>query len=131
MSVTQQSVQPESATAGPHLDLGSMLRESTAYLERLPEGLEFPTEYGRRISFDPDRRELVFRGFMSVADYCMLQRLSDDKHYHQALEQLHEHSGFHAIPQPLVTSVPAWLWALVAACFVAAGLMWCCWLTGN
>jgi hypothetical protein len=108
-----------------------MLMESRAGLERLPDGFRFPTEFRGQVSFDPGRREIVFRGFMSAADYCLLHRLSDDKDYHRALQQLYHHSVFQAGGRAAVTPVPVWLWALTAVCFVAAGLIWWCWLMGS
>ena len=131
MNVTQQSVLPRSGTARPHLGLRSMLRESRATLQRLPDGLEFPIEFRGRISFEPDRCELVFRGLMAAADYCLLDRLSDDAEYHRALGQLYHGGAFQTAGRPAVTPVPVWLWALTAACFGAAGLIWWCWLMGS
>ncbi|MBI3467367.1 MAG: hypothetical protein HY000_30530 [Planctomycetes bacterium] len=131
MSVTKQSVLAEVGMIRPYFEPQGTPREARAYLERLPEGLEFPTDLRARISFDADRRDLVFRGFMSDADYSSLQRLSNDQQYRRALNQLYQSGGSQAVGDSPVTPVPVWLWALVAACFVAAGLMWCYWLTGN
>ena len=57
-------------------------------LDHLPDGLRFPPEFEGLISFDPERRRLVYRGFMSKGDYDTLFRLSTDWPYRRALEDL-------------------------------------------
>lgn len=57
-------------------------------LDRLPDGLQFPPEFEGRIAFDPDRRRLSYRGFMSKGEYDLLFRLSNDWPYRRALEDL-------------------------------------------
>ena len=131
MSTTEQSVLPESGMARPHFDLKSRPRESRAPLEQVPEGLQFPAEVLGRICFDSARRELVLRGFMSEEDYSSLQRLSDDNDYRRALTQLYQNGALQTVGDAPVAPIPIWLWALVAACFVAAGLIWWCWLVGS
>lgn len=107
----------------------AMARRSAVFLERLPEGLEFPDGLRDHISFDSERRLLVFRGYMSSADYYFLRTCSADPEYIQALNELHEKSAFEVHCRPQI--VPAWLWALVAASFLLAGLVWLCWLLGS
>jgi hypothetical protein len=57
-------------------------------MERCPEGLKFPADLAERIWYDPTRRRLVHRGFMSKSDFDRLCRLSDDWGYRRALEDL-------------------------------------------
>ena len=57
-------------------------------LDRLPEGLQFPPRVNERIHFEPARSRLVWRGFMSKADYDGLFELHDDIEYRRALERL-------------------------------------------
>jgi hypothetical protein len=57
-------------------------------MNRLPDGLEFPPALTDRIWFDAAKRRLVFRGFMSKAEFDRLNRLSDDWGYRRPLEDL-------------------------------------------
>jgi ferric-dicitrate binding protein FerR (iron transport regulator) len=57
-------------------------------LDRLPEGLTFPPDLADRLHFDPERRRLSFRGFMSKADYDRILELSEDWAYRRKLEEL-------------------------------------------
>jgi hypothetical protein len=41
-------------------------------MNRLPDGLEFPPALKNRIWFDAAKRRLVFRGFMSKAEFDRL-----------------------------------------------------------
>jgi hypothetical protein len=62
--------------------------EHSVPLDRLPEGLCFPAEFGDRIRYDADRRRLVFRGFMSKGDFDRLCQLSDDWPFRRQLDEL-------------------------------------------
>ena len=55
---------------------------------RLPDGLQFPPDLLDRIWYDAEGRRLVFRGFMSKAEFDRLFRLSDDWGYRRPLEDL-------------------------------------------
>ena len=57
-------------------------------LDRLPEGLQFPPRLNERIHFDPARKRLVWRGFMSKADFYCLFELHEDSAYRRAIERL-------------------------------------------
>ena len=57
-------------------------------IARFPDGLTFPHDLADRIRYDPNSRHLVFRGFMSKADFDRLSRLSDDWAYLRPLEDL-------------------------------------------
>ncbi len=79
-------------------------------LEKLPPGLEFPPEYRDRIRFDPEKQRLVYRGFMSKADFDRLCRLSGDWSYRRPLENLFRLCAIDASEKPrglrgLVTSL--------------------------
>ncbi|MFO0909151.1 MAG: hypothetical protein U0794_12515 [Isosphaeraceae bacterium] len=54
----------------------------------LPPGLVFPPDLIDRIHHDPGNGRLVYRGFMSKADFDRLNRLSDDWSYRRPLEEL-------------------------------------------
>ena len=53
-----------------------------------PAGLQFPADLADRIRHDPAAGRLIFRGFMSKADFDRLCRLSDDWSYRRPLEAL-------------------------------------------
>ena len=57
-------------------------------LDSLPEGLQFPPEFDGRISYDPARQRLSYRGFMSKGEFDRLYRLSNHWPYRRALEEL-------------------------------------------
>jgi hypothetical protein len=60
-------------------------------LERLPDGLTFPSDLGDRIRYDAEGKRLVFEGFMSKADFdrlCQCQSGGGDWAYRRALEDL-------------------------------------------
>jgi hypothetical protein len=57
-------------------------------LNRVPDGLQFPADLSHRIQYDADRRRLVFRGFMSKAEFDRLCLLTEDWGYRRSLEEL-------------------------------------------
>jgi hypothetical protein len=57
-------------------------------LDRLPDGYEFPPELGDRITFDAKTHKLVFRGYMSKADFDRLCQPTRDWGFRRALEDL-------------------------------------------
>jgi hypothetical protein len=57
-------------------------------LDKLPEGLEFPPQFKDRIRFDPAAHKLVFRGYMSKADFDQLSQLTSDWKFRRTLEDL-------------------------------------------
>ena len=129
MSELQTAVRVFDPEEKPRFKGHAFARRTAVPLERLPEGLEFPDGLRDHISYDSERRLLVFRGYMSSADYYFLRACSDDPEYIQALNELHEKSAFEVHCRPRI--VPVWLWALVAASFLLAGLVWMCWLLGS
>jgi hypothetical protein len=57
-------------------------------LDRMPDGFEFPPEIKDRIEFDLDRHILVFRGYMSKAEFDRLCLLTSDWKFRRTLEEL-------------------------------------------
>jgi hypothetical protein len=57
-------------------------------MDRLPDGLEFPSELKDRIHFDPIARRLFFRGYMSKTDFDRLSQISNDWSFRRSLEEL-------------------------------------------
>ena len=57
-------------------------------LDRLPDGYEFPPDLRDRIYFDAERHKLVFRGYMSKAEFDRLSQLTRDWGFRRALEDL-------------------------------------------
>jgi hypothetical protein len=57
-------------------------------LDQLPESVVFPDSFRDRITFEPDKRRLKYRGFMSKHAFDTLAALSRDRDYQRALEQL-------------------------------------------
>ena len=57
-------------------------------LDRLPDGYEFPADLKDRILFDAAAHKLVFRGYMSKADFDRLCQPTRDWGFRRALEDL-------------------------------------------
>lgn len=57
-------------------------------LDRMPEGFDFPPDLKDRIRFDNERRELVFRGYMSKSEFDRLCQLTQDWKFRRTLEEL-------------------------------------------
>jgi hypothetical protein len=62
--------------------------EYSVELEKIPSDVKLPQRLENRISFDSQRRRLVFQGFMTKCTYDELTSLTDDVAWHRALEQL-------------------------------------------
>ena len=92
--------------------------ETSARLDRLPPGLTFPTAFPEPISYDPARKLLVYRGFMSYASFEFLHQLSNDPAFGVALDQLYAQSA------PAVPFRRRRLWWLVATLLVIALAAW-------
>ena len=69
-------------------------------LDRLPDGYEFPAELKDRISFDPAAHKLVYRGYMSKADFDQLCQPTRDWGFRRALEDLFRECVPEAGPAP-------------------------------
>jgi hypothetical protein len=57
-------------------------------LDKLPEGYDFPCEMKDRIYFDAEAHKLVFRGYMSKAEFDRLSQLTKDWKFRRRLEEL-------------------------------------------
>ena len=57
-------------------------------LDRLPDGYEVPPDLKDRIYFDAERHKLVFRGYMSKAEFDRLSQLTRDWGFRRSLEDL-------------------------------------------
>ena len=57
-------------------------------LDRLPAGYEFPAEMKERISFDAERHTLLFRGYMSKAEFDRMCESTKDWKFRRTLEEL-------------------------------------------
>jgi hypothetical protein len=57
-------------------------------LDRLPEGYEFPPDLKDRIYFDDQGHKLVFRGYMSKAEFDRLSQITKDWGFRRTLEDL-------------------------------------------
>ena len=57
-------------------------------LDRLPDGYEFPADLKDRIFFDAAAHKLIFRGYMSKADFDRLCQPTRDWGFRRALEDL-------------------------------------------
>ncbi len=63
-------------------------------LDHLPDGWHVPEDLHRRLAYDPQHRQLSFEGFMSKATFDRLYRLTEDRAYRHALEQLFQMCTF-------------------------------------
>lgn len=57
-------------------------------LENLPEGIQFPDSIKNKISYDADKRLLIFKGIMSKEEKNLLLALSQDVWYKRAIKSL-------------------------------------------
>jgi hypothetical protein len=96
------------------------LPEITAALDRLPPGLDFPDDFPEPIRFDPVRRLLVYRGFMTSVSYRFLHGLSPDSEYIVALDDLFQASSYTLEKRSNLARV--WPW-LVGASMALGGMV--------
>jgi hypothetical protein len=96
------------------------LPETSARLERLPEGLTFPEGFPAPIRYDAARRLLVYRGFMTSTRYSSLHALSADPAYLAALDALYRDSAYTLADRPS----RRWVWWLLGlACLGTVGVL--------
>jgi hypothetical protein len=69
-----------------------LLNETSERLENLPQGVEFPNSLKDKISYDTERKVLIFEGVMSVDEKDKLLILSQDKRYKEVVEVLFQRS---------------------------------------
>jgi hypothetical protein len=95
--------------------------ETVAPLPRLPNGVKLSDDFPEPIRYDPDRKRLIYRGFMSSASYRFLHNLSTDPAYVAALDVLFQASAY-VLDKPAGGRLWRWLVAFgaVAAAIAAA-----------
>src|SRR5690349_1073273 len=89
------------------------LPETAARLERLPAGVRLPDDFPEPIRFDPARKLLIYRGFMSSTSYRFLHGLSADLAFMDALDRLFMSSAY-----ACAGGRRLWPWLLVGAASV-------------
>ena len=67
---------------------GTEEKESSAKLDRLPAGIEFPESLKRKMSYDSDRSLLIFKGIMSKEAKTELAKLSIDESFKNAVDEI-------------------------------------------
>lgn len=97
--------------------------EYSVKLAQLPAEVSFPARLSERFCYDAERRELVYRGFMTKCAYDEISALSDNPDYHRAIEQLFVLTSAEVVP-PTKGLSPRVLAASVAAAVVLAALIW-------
>ncbi len=122
MNGTQRLAAADSAPARQGVPKRLAARESTVRLQTLPPGLEFPVALRDRLSFDPVRNRLMFRGFMTKADYDHLRALSGEVAYLRALDQLFRNSSYER--RVVSISAMAWWSLLVGGCLAGGTVLW-------
>src|SRR5262249_50532757 len=93
------------------------LPEPPARPARLPSDRAFPVDFPEPIRYDPTRKRLVYRGFMTSTSYAYLRDHSHDLAYLTALDVLYQDSAYSHPDAPPAGAV--WLWLLVSAGMVA------------
>lgn len=66
--------------------------ETSAKLEKLPDGVEFPEDLQNKIRYDAPRKLLIFKGVMTKDEKGKLLSLSEDDSYQKAIEALFQRS---------------------------------------
>jgi hypothetical protein len=94
------------------------LPETSTRLDHLPPGLDFPDDFPEPICFDPKRKRLVYRGFMTSLSYRYLHGLSTDIAYIEALDLLFEESAYTLDRGRGLGRV--WPWLLAASLLLSA-----------
>lgn len=94
---------------------------TTQSLEKLPEGVTFPSGNFFSVEFKPDRKELVSRGVMSEADLAKLTGLSPQADYQSALRSLHDASHLSPVGDLCAYNAPN-----AAGTYFVPDLMVCC-----
>jgi hypothetical protein len=97
-------------------------------VDRLPEGLSFPGDLQRRIHYDARQHRLAFEGFMSKATFDRLYRLTDDREYRRALEELFQVCTYDDSESAEHVRMRGLMWGMIglasAAVVVALGMLW-------
>jgi len=99
------------------------LPETSARLEKLPEGLDFPEDFPEPIRFDPARKRLTYRGFMTSLSYRFLHSLSTEGTYIVVLDELFEESAYALDRRTGIAAV--WPWFVGASALLGGlALVW-------
>lgn len=93
--------------------------EVAAKLERLPEGVEFPEGFPEPIKWDAERKELMYRGFMTAMSFEFLRQLSTDLLYLAALNSVNIQSSGAIMGKPPARR--GWVWWVAALAAAGAG----------
>jgi hypothetical protein len=101
------------------------LPETAVRLARLPQDLNFPDGFPEPIQFDVQRKQLVYRGFMSSSSYAFLRERNHDMSYVVAIDYLFQESACHHPSAKSNRQPRRWKWLLVAfGASVAAAVTW-------
>ena len=68
--------------------MGGLFMDHFVKLDKLPDGYQFPPDLEERIYFDAAAHKLVFRGYMSKADFDRLSQRTKDWGFRRSLEEL-------------------------------------------
>jgi hypothetical protein len=98
------------------------LPEISTRLDRLPEGLEFPDDFPEPLRYEPHRKRLVYRGFMSSASYSFLRGRNADRAFLVAVDELFQASAYTVPANSSVKRILPWL--VSASCLGAAAVAW-------
>jgi hypothetical protein len=97
------------------------LPQISARLDSLPEGVLFPEDFAEPIQYDPQRKRLLYRGFMCSSSYAFLRSISSNTAYTAAVDDL-----FQASASVLDTPGAAkrlWPWLVSVSCLGAGGAL--------
>lgn len=99
------------------------LPEIATPLWREPQGVDLSGPLPEPLRFDPQRRRLLYRGFMASSSYHYLRSLSTDAAYLAALDELYQGTADAVSDR----RVAAWVWAWLMAAVSLVGsiiLLW-------
>ncbi len=100
-------------------------------LASLPARVAFSERLHERCSYNAERGELSFRGFMTKCAYDEISALSDDLDYHRAIEQLFVMTSAEIAPPPRSFPLAAALAMAVAAVVLVAAIIIGVWRHGS
>jgi hypothetical protein len=121
-SVVQEQPRPAPAWRNKTWREAAGQKETAARLERLPPGLALGDDFPEPMAYDPERKLLVYRGFMYHGSYTFLRQLSGDSAYLTALNEIYLTSAYQ---RPTARTWPRWLAVAAAAALLASlGAWW-------
>jgi len=97
--------------------------EYSVKLAQLPAEVSISGRLGERFRYDAERRELIYRGFMTKCAYDEISALSDNLEYHRAVEHLFVLTSAEVAP-PRKNLLPRAFVATAAGAAIVAGLIW-------